>query len=124
MPAVADLEGAVLMFETSEDQPSAEEVKGWMRSTGERELFEAAAGVMIARPPVSRLGEPVPRADTRARLRKEQAEAILEQIAEYNREAVVFIGVLFGHTKPQRILPHGGLIRLDGAARTESADDS
>lgn len=124
MPAVEDLEGAVLLFETSEELPPADEVKGWVRALGERGILEAAAGILVARPPVSRLGAPVPAADVRAQLRAEQSEAITEQVSAYNPDAVVCVGVPFGHTRPQWILPHGGLIRLDGATKTVTADYS
>jgi muramoyltetrapeptide carboxypeptidase LdcA involved in peptidoglycan recycling len=66
----------------------------------------------------------VPEAPQRDRLRNEQREAVLEQIARYNPSAVVCIGVPFGHTRPQWIIPHGGSIRLDGADRVISADYS
>ncbi|WP_346959233.1 S66 peptidase family protein [uncultured Arthrobacter sp.] len=122
MPAVADLEGAILLFETSEELPAADEVRRWVRALGERGILETAAGVLAARPPVSCLGEPVPAAEERARLRAEQREAIIEQVSAYNPNAVVCVGVPFGHTRPQWILPHGGLIRLDGIAQTVTAD--
>lgn len=95
-----------------------------MRALGERGILEAAAGVLVARPPVSRLGAPVPAADERARLRAEQREAIIGQISAYNPDAVICVGVPFGHTRPRWILPHGGLIRLDGITKTITADYS
>jgi muramoyltetrapeptide carboxypeptidase LdcA involved in peptidoglycan recycling len=122
MPSVADLAGTVLMFETSEELPPAEEVAGWVRALGEQGILETAAAVVVARPPVSRLGEPVPSMEDRARLRAEQGEAITGQISVYNPDAVVCVGVPFGHTRPQWILPHGGLIRLDGITRTVTAN--
>ncbi|MDF9749206.1 S66 peptidase family protein [Arthrobacter sp. ES3-54] len=122
VPAVADLEGAILLFETSEELPAADDVKRWVRALGERGILEAVAGLLVARPPVSRLGEPVPAADERARLRKEQREVIIEQVSTYNPDAVICVGVPFGHTRPQWILPHGGLIRLDGITKTVTAD--
>lgn len=122
MPAVGDLDGAILLFETSEELPAADEVKRWVRALGERGILEAAAGVLVARPPVSQLGAPVPATDERARLRAEQSEVIIEQVNAYNPDAVICVGVPFGHTRPQWILPHGGLIRLDGITRTVTAD--
>jgi muramoyltetrapeptide carboxypeptidase LdcA involved in peptidoglycan recycling len=37
---------------------------------------------------------------------------------------VICVGVPFGHTRPQWILPYGGRIRLDGRSRTVTADYS
>lgn len=124
MPAVGDLEGAILLFETSEELPAADEVKRWVRALGERGILEAAAGVLVARPPVSRLGEPVPAVEERARLRAEQREMIIGQVKTYNPDAVICVGVPFGHTRPQWILPHGGLVRLDGITKIVAADYS
>jgi hypothetical protein len=38
--------------------------------------------------------------------------------------AVVCVGIPFGHTRPQWIVPHGGAITVDGAARRVVADYS
>jgi muramoyltetrapeptide carboxypeptidase LdcA involved in peptidoglycan recycling len=64
----------------------------------------------------------MPSAEERSALRHEQRDAILGQIAIYNPQAVVCVGVPFGHTRPQWIIPHGGTITLDGANRTVIAD--
>jgi muramoyltetrapeptide carboxypeptidase LdcA involved in peptidoglycan recycling len=45
-------------------------------------------------------------------------------IASYNPDAVVCVGVPFGHTRPQWILPHGGTVIIDAAARRITADYS
>jgi muramoyltetrapeptide carboxypeptidase LdcA involved in peptidoglycan recycling len=124
MPDVADLAGAILLLETSEELPSADEVKRWVRALGERGILGAVAGVLVGRPPVSALGAAVPPAEERARLRARQRDTIIEQVERYNPRAVVCIGVPFGHTRPQWIIPHGGSVRLDGESRTVSADYS
>ncbi len=122
MPAVADLEGAILLLETSEETPSADQVKRWVRALGERGVLEAIAGVLVARPPVSELRSPVPSAKERTELRAAQRDIVIEQIGRYNPDAVVCVGVPFGHTRPQWIIPHGGTITLDGATRTVTAN--
>ena len=122
MPNVADLDGVILLLETSEELPSADTVKRWVRALGERGVLEAVAGVLVARPPVSELNSAVPIANERARLRAAQRDTIIEQVARYNSEAVICVGVPFGHTIPQWIVPYGNTIRLDGIARTVSAD--
>jgi muramoyltetrapeptide carboxypeptidase LdcA involved in peptidoglycan recycling len=124
MPSVTDLAGAILLLETSEELPAADQVKDWVRALGERGIVEAAAGVLVARPPTSRLGEPAPSSAERSQLRAEQREAITGQISAYNSDAVVCVGVPFGDTRPQWILPHGGLVRLDGTSRTVTANYS
>ena len=124
MPSVTDLTGAILLLETSEELPAADEVKRWVRALGERGILGAVAGVLVARPPVSELGSVVPSAHERTRLRDAQRETIIDQVTRYNSDAVICVGVPFGHTRPQWIIPHGGTVRLDGATRKVSADYS
>jgi muramoyltetrapeptide carboxypeptidase LdcA involved in peptidoglycan recycling len=124
MPSLTDLAGAILLLETSEELPAADEVKRWVRALGERGILSAVAGVLVARPPVSELNSALPSANERARLRDAQRETIIEQVTRYNPDAVICVGVPFGHTRPQWIIPHGGTVRLDGTTRTVSADYS
>ena len=65
-----------------------------------------------------------PPAEERARLRAEQRDVVAGLIGQYNPEAVVCVGIPFGHTRPQWILPHGGAITVDGGARRVVADYS
>ncbi len=62
--------------------------------------------------------------EERARLRAEQRDVVTGIISRYNPDAVVCVGVPFGHTRPQWILPHGGTITVDGTARRVTADYS
>jgi muramoyltetrapeptide carboxypeptidase LdcA involved in peptidoglycan recycling len=124
MPEIEDVTGKILIFETSEEVPPAIMVKRSLRSLGERGIFAAAAGVIMARPPVSELRKPVPPPDERDRLRKAQRDTVIAEVQKYNPEAVICVGVPFGHTRPQWILPHGGTIRLDGAQQRITADYS
>jgi muramoyltetrapeptide carboxypeptidase LdcA involved in peptidoglycan recycling len=77
--------------------------------------------VLVARPPVSDFTRR-PSAQDRARLRTEQRDVIVEVLSRYNAEAVVCVGIPFGHTRPQWILPHGGTITVDGTERRIFAD--
>jgi muramoyltetrapeptide carboxypeptidase LdcA involved in peptidoglycan recycling len=115
------LRGGVLLIETSEELPPAREV-GWIvRSFGERGILSAVDAVLVGRPPVSDFDRR-PSALERARLRAEQRDTVVEVIGRYNPDAVVCVGVPFGHTRPQWILPHGGMITVDGAERRVFAD--
>jgi len=117
------LTGGVLLLETSEELLPARHV-GWIvRALGERGILGAVAAVLVARPPVSGFACRPPAAE-RARLRAEQREVVTEIIGRYNPDAVLCVGVPFGHTRPQWILPHGGTVTVDGAARRVTADYS
>ncbi len=117
----SDLAGAVLLVETSEDLIPAREV-GWiLRSLGERGLLAELAGVLVARPPTSDFTRRPDPAE-RARLRVEQRDVAVATIERYNPDAVVCVGVPFGHTRPQWIVPHGGQVTLDGVQHRVFAD--
>ncbi|GGK90776.1 LD-carboxypeptidase [Mangrovihabitans endophyticus] len=115
------LRGGVLLLETSEELLPARAV-GWIvRALGERGILSAVDAVLVARPPVSDHTRH-PDAAERERLRTEQRDTVAEVINQYNPEAVVCVGVPFGHTRPQWILPHGGTITVDGARQRITAD--
>jgi muramoyltetrapeptide carboxypeptidase LdcA involved in peptidoglycan recycling len=115
------LQGGVLIIETSEELLPARNV-GWIvRSLGERGILGAVEAVLVARPPVSDFTRQ-PSAQDRTRLRAEQRDAVVEVVSRCNPEAVVCVGIPFGHTRPQWILPHGGTITVDGNERRIFAD--
>lgn len=117
------LQGSILLLETSEELPSATEV-GWiLRSMGERGLLSAAEAVLVARPPTSNFDD-LPDPPERDRRRAEQCDTVTDVIGRYNPDAVVCVGIPFGHTRPQWILPHGGHITVDSAAQRVTADYS
>ncbi|MGH1562916.1 S66 family peptidase [Mumia sp. DW29H23] len=118
-PAVLD--GGVLLVETSEELPSAQAVGRILRSMGERGLLAAVDAVLVGRPPTSDL-EVRPPADERRRLREAQRDVAVATIAAYNPDAVVVVGIPFGHTRPQWILPYGGTLTVDGVGRRVVAD--
>ena len=115
------LAGHVLLLETSEELIPAREF-GWiLRSLGERGLLAAVDAVVVARPPTSSF-EVRPDPQERAARRAQQRDVAIEAVRRYNPEAVVVVGVPFGHTRPQWILPYGGFVTVDGAARRLWAD--
>ncbi|MGH3447639.1 MAG: S66 family peptidase [Nocardioidaceae bacterium] len=108
------LDGGVLLLETSEEVIPAREF-GWIiRSLGERGVLAAVDAVLVARPPASNFDKQPP-ADERAAYRAKQRDTAIELVGSYNPDAVVCVGVPFGHTRPQWILPYGGEVTVDGA---------
>ena len=113
-PAVLD--GAVLLLETSEELIPAREF-GWiLRALGERGMLAAVDAVLVARPPGSDHDRPSS-AIERAAHRAAQRDAAIEIVGRYSPDAIVCVGIPFGHTRPQLILPYGGTITIDSAAR-------
>jgi muramoyltetrapeptide carboxypeptidase LdcA involved in peptidoglycan recycling len=115
------LEGGVLLLEASEDLTPAAEIGNIVRSLGERGLVDAVDAVLVSRPPTSTL-DLVPSSAQRAARRAEQRDVVLATLQRYNSDAVVVVGVPFGHTKPHWILPYGGSLTVDGAQRRIWAD--
>ena len=115
------LDGGVLLLESSEDLIPAREF-GWiLRSLGERGLIDAVDAVLVARPPASSF-EHRPDAAGRAAYRAAQRDTAVDIVHRYNPDAVVCVGVPFGHTRPQWILPYGGHLTVDAQAQEVSAD--
>lgn len=115
------LAGGILLVETSEELPSPAVVHRFLRAMGERGLLKPLAGIMVAQPPVSSFTDQ-PDDETRRRRRAEQADAVERVVERYCPHAVVAIGVPFGHTRPQWIVPYGGRITLDGMGKQVTAD--
>lgn len=114
LPTNKQLEDAILLLETSEELPCAQTVRRIIRALGERGILSVVAGIIVARPPASCIEKPRPSILERTRFRAEQCDVIVEEIGEYNPDAVICIGLPFGHTRPQWILPYGGTMTLDG----------
>jgi muramoyltetrapeptide carboxypeptidase LdcA involved in peptidoglycan recycling len=117
------LDGAVLLLETSEELIPTREFGYIMRSLGERGLLTAVDALVVARPPTSDFVVR-PTTEERAVRRAEQRDAAIETMQRYNPDAVVLVGVPFGHTRPQWILPFGGQVTLDAVGRRLTADYS
>jgi muramoyltetrapeptide carboxypeptidase LdcA involved in peptidoglycan recycling len=115
------LKGRVLLLETSEELISAREF-GWiLRCLGERGLLAAVNAVLVARPPAANF-DTQPTAAQRSVYRAQQRDTALEVISRYNPDAVVCVGVPFGHTRPQWLLPYGGEVTVDGIEHKLWAD--
>jgi muramoyltetrapeptide carboxypeptidase LdcA involved in peptidoglycan recycling len=113
---VEDYAGSVLLLETSEEMPPADEVFRMLRNAGERGLLEQFPAVLVATAKASNLGNRPPQ-EERARFRDDQRKAVLRALTTYHPAAMAVFGVDFGHTAPQWILPYGGRITVDGPAR-------
>ena len=117
LPAVEELRDGILLLETSEERPAASWVGRWVRGLGERGVLDAIAGVVVARPPVSDF-DVHPSPEEADALRAAQRDIVIETVSRYNPNAVICVGVPFGHTRPQWIVPYGGMMALDARART------
>ena len=117
---VEDYAGCVLLLETSEELPPAEEVFRMLRNAGERGLLEQFPAVVVGTAKAAHFGSP-PGDDERRAYRDAQRAAVLRAFETYSPNAMIVFGVDIGHTDPQWVLPYGGLLTVDGPGRRITA---
>ena len=111
LPDSEELDGAVLALETSEELPSTADVGYTLRAMGERGLLERFDGVLVGRP---RAFSPDTDREVEFETYREAIrDTVVEQLREYDSDAVAVFNVDFGHTDPRIPLPIGGEVRID-----------
>ncbi|MDT5037047.1 MAG: hypothetical protein QOE03_2232, partial [Micromonosporaceae bacterium] len=120
MRPVEDYAGCVLLLETSEEMPTAEEVFRMLRNAGERGLLAQFPAIIVGTAKASSLHHPTT-PDERNTYRAAQRDAILRALSRYNPAAMAVFDVDIGHTDPQWIIPYGGSVTVDGPGRRITA---
>lgn len=115
------LDGHILLLETSEELIPTQEFAWILRSLGERGVLAAVDAVVVARPPTQDF-ERRPTTDERLAHRSAQRDAAVEIMNRYNPDAVICVGPPFGHTRPQWIVPYGGVMTIDATQQKIWAD--
>ena len=102
-------EGKVLFLETSEDVPTAVQVKWMVRNYGLQGVFRRAAGLLFGR------------ARGYSPSQKVELDQVIQHVVrdEFGADRLPIVTNLdFGHTDPQWVLPLGGAIALDVEERS------
>lgn len=95
--------GAVLFLESSEEAPSSDQIKRWMRHFAAQGILERVAALLLSRP-----------AGMASAGQAAQERAVLAALDERGLENLPVIGNLdFGHTDPIATLPYGQTTRID-----------
>ena len=115
----AAYDGCVLYLETSEELPAAQYVDEVLMCLGERGLLQRFSALLMGRPLAWRFGTPDD-PGFRAEYTRDQHAVVLERMAEYSPGVPVVLDVDLGHTDPHLVIPNGGDVRIDPAARTVS----
>lgn len=111
-----EYEGYVLILETSEEMPRADEVFRMLRNMGERGLLEQFSALVYAKPKAwDRERQFSPK--ERTQFREDHYAAVLRAMARYNPDVPVLMSPDFGHTDPQYVIPYGGVVTVDGPAK-------
>jgi len=113
---LSEYDGDVLLLETSEEMPSANEVFWTLRNMGERGLLQRFSALLTGRAKTWSFEQPNSPEEA-ARYATEQRKAVLRAMRIYAPNTPIVLDVDFGHTDPQLVLPYGGIIRVDGPAR-------
>jgi muramoyltetrapeptide carboxypeptidase LdcA involved in peptidoglycan recycling len=108
-----EYEGCVLMIETSEEMPSADEAYRILRSFGERGLLRQFSAVLVGRAKAWNFDRQLEGEDKET-YRRMQREAVTQVFGEYASRPLIVFDVDFGHTEPQYVMPFGGRVRVDG----------
>ncbi|MFH5798084.1 S66 peptidase family protein [Haladaptatus sp. CMAA 1911] len=112
LPDPEELDGAVLLLETSEELPTEFDVRWALMGMGERGLLSRFSAVLVGRAK-ARTYEEVRPPDERAAYRERQRDAITDLVAEYNPDAPIVFDLDFGHTAPVASIPVGGEVTVD-----------
>lgn len=99
----------ILYFETSEEVPSVDQVKYFLRNYGTQGVFERVSGILF--------GRARDYSDDDKHALTDMIRTVLT--VEFNQPNLPVVANLdFGHTDPQWILPNGVLTEIDCAAKT------
>lgn len=103
-------EGAVLFLETSEDAPSPQWVKWWLRNYATQGILQRLAGLLVGRP-----GGQVPESAF------EQYDKVILQVVR-EESGLTSLPIVtrmdFGHTDPMLVLPYGVRVGINADAGT------
>jgi muramoyltetrapeptide carboxypeptidase LdcA involved in peptidoglycan recycling len=105
----------VLLLETSEEEPTVNQVKYMLRNYGMQGILQKASALLVGRP----RGYSVEQKD---RLDATVVRVVKEEFGRSDMPVVS--NVDFGHTDPQLVFPLGGQIEIDCAKRTLKLPES
>ncbi len=111
IPEKQELEGKILLLETSEELPDKIQIEDFMLGLGERGVLEVLKGIVAGRAKArSHLEEPEP--EKREEYRENQKEAIKKWMDVYAPDTPILFNFDFGHTDPIIPAPIGGRVEL------------
>lgn len=103
-PRSEDWEDGILFYETSEDAPSPDFIRYWLRNFAAQGILRRLSGILIAQP------DPAGDETYRSRLEQVFIDVLVE---EGLTRLPVLSGLEFGHTQPMITLPYGSLAQID-----------
>jgi muramoyltetrapeptide carboxypeptidase LdcA involved in peptidoglycan recycling len=116
LPDFESLNDAVLFLETSEEMPSEDLVYCFIAALAELCLLKKFKAILMAYPKAQFCGKYPP--EGREAYIVNQKIAVKNALRDYKSNIPVVFNMNFGHTDPQMIIPNGGMVSIDGHAKT------
>jgi muramoyltetrapeptide carboxypeptidase LdcA involved in peptidoglycan recycling len=101
-PEEKEWEDKILFLETSEDKPSPDWIKYWLRNYGAMGIFDKLKGIVVGKPKDETYYE---------EYKKEYIKVIRDEFGKENLP--ILYNMNFGHTAPMCILPYGVEAEID-----------
>lgn len=111
LPKDEDIQGTILLLETSEGIPEHWIIEYLLTGFGERGWFDKFQAVLVGRPKAWEFNKQN-NTEQKAEYRKKQQDTVIKVIREYNQHIPIVQNVDFGHTDPQVIMPLGQRARV------------
>lgn len=103
-PPLDAFDGAILFFETSENQPKPAYIESWLRNYGAQGILRRINGILWGKPAQNRCRE---------EYRETISRVLTEELGLPNLP--VLFDMNFGHNEPMCCLPYGALAEIDCA---------
>ncbi|MCX6757083.1 MAG: LD-carboxypeptidase [Candidatus Nomurabacteria bacterium] len=111
IPTLKEFENINLITETSEEITRIHYVYRVYRALGERGILGKVKGILVGRPKAWHFNKQNT-TEQKAEHRKDQREAILNIVRQYNKTVPIIQNMDFGHTDPQICMPYGAKVRI------------
>lgn len=115
LPSFEELDGAVLFIETSEELSSEGLVYRFIAALAELGVLQRFKAILMGYPKAQFCGRQPP--EGRESFIKNQQNAVIHALKDYEVNMPVVFNMNFGHTDPQLIIPSGGIVLIDGAQK-------
>lgn len=116
LPAFEKLDGSILFLETSEEMPSEGLVYCFIAALAEIGLLQRFKAILMAYPKAQFCDRQPP--EGRNAFILNQKNAVKNALKDYGIDLPVIFNMNFGHTDPQIIIPNGGNVKINCAAKT------
>jgi muramoyltetrapeptide carboxypeptidase LdcA involved in peptidoglycan recycling len=116
LPNFELLDDTVLFIETSEEMPSEGFVYRFIAALAELGLLKKFKAILMGYPKAQFCDKQPP--EGREAFIANQQSAVKNALKDYGSKIPVIFNMNFGHTDPQIIIPNGGMVSIDGHAKT------